>query len=458
MNQQLVDGARDLGQSKISTWNSAFQKAYNRGEEISKANRLQRKQERAAINNKVAGYIDNLNSDVDLTSLTGEQQQAVTNYLTDEKYKYADYANRIAKLDTDDPQYMELRDEMNGVSRSFQNLAGSLNKYKEDKKSYLENFDRGMLSDGNETSTLGIASNLYTDGGELIVEKGGNLSFYDQANETYSPYAKISKPFLKDFKAADGVIGLNKELYSAGHALNGARESMVRQRLNSMISKGGRQSLVSLAKDDFILEGGLGLEDSLFEIDREDELKTKVLDGYMSILSNTAAQGAADKRPSGRSRGGRSGGSNGAMQDEINTSGTIERNAREITSLKDPQEIVNALNSIDPTSKEPPYRSRAELYQEYLNGRKMEDSKESRQGFVDELGNSEIFIYDYDDPSVSRGVPVSMSTPQELYNLYIKSAGLSKKVTNYYIDSYKSNTQKQTKNTNSNGGNASKYN
>jgi hypothetical protein len=334
---------------------------------------------------------------------------------------------------------MELRNEMNGVSMSFSNLAGSLNKYKEDKKAYLEDFDQGMISDGNETSTLGEASSLYTDEGDLGVGKGGNLTFYNQENETYTPYSEIAKPFLKDFAAADGIIGLNKELYSAGTALSGARMNMTRQRLNSMISKGGRRAVVSLAKDDFILEGGLGLDDSLFEVGREDELKAQVLDSYMSILSDTAAQGAADKRPSGRSRGGRSGGFNGAMQDEINTSGTIERNAREITSLKDPQEIVNALNSIDPTSKKPPYRSRTELYQEYLHGRKKKDSKQSMRDFVDELGNSEIFIYDYDDPDLSRGVPISTSNPQELYNLYIQSAGLSKKVTNYYIDRYKSN-------------------
>jgi len=66
-----------------------------------------------------------------------------------------------------------------------------------------------------------------------------------------------------------------------------------------MISQGGRQTLLSLASDDFILEGGLGLQDpSLFEVGNEDALKAAVIDGYMNTLKDSAKQGDIDKRPS----------------------------------------------------------------------------------------------------------------------------------------------------------------
>ena len=73
---------------------------------------------------------------------------------------------------------------------------------------------------------------------------------------------------------------------------------MVRQKLNNMVSSGGRDTLLSLASDDFIIEGGLGLQDpTLFEKENEAFLKEAVLDGYMSVLEDSASQGAIDNRP-----------------------------------------------------------------------------------------------------------------------------------------------------------------
>ena len=156
-DKNLIQGAINLGESKRSTWGAAMQASAARSFMIEAQATAVKKAEKAAINQRVAGYIDSLNSNVDLTSLTGEQQASVTNYLTKEKMVYADAANRIAKLNTDDPQYMELRDQMNGIQMSFKNLAGSLNQYKEDKKAYLEDFDKGIISDGNELNTLGLS-------------------------------------------------------------------------------------------------------------------------------------------------------------------------------------------------------------------------------------------------------------------------------------------------------------
>ena len=246
-DKSLIRGAALIGASKRSTWGEAMQKGLAQGFAAARIASQNRKAEKAAINSKVAGYIDSLNSNVDLTSLSASQQQAVANYLTEEKMRYADAATRIAKIDPDNPEYMELRDEMNGVKMSFQNLANNLNQYKQDKQAYLEDFDKGLLSDGNEISSLKDASDIYTDGGYAGVGRGGSLVFWDDNSKEYKNYSEMQKPFLKDFSAADKIIQLNESVYNAGSVLSGARENMIRQKLNNMISQGGRQTLLSLA-------------------------------------------------------------------------------------------------------------------------------------------------------------------------------------------------------------------
>jgi hypothetical protein len=461
-DKNLIQGAINLGESKRSTWGAAMQEAAAKSFMIENQARAAKKAQKAVINQKVAGYIDSLNSNVDLTSLTQEQQASVTNYLQKEKMVYADAANRIAKLEPDNPQYMELRDQMNGIQMSFANLASSLNQYKEDKKSYLEDFDKGIISDGNELNTLGEASDIYTDKGYAGVGAGGNLVFWDNENEDYKSYSAMQKPFLKDFAAADQIMQMNEQVYSAGTALSGTRENMIRQKLNTSISKGGRQALLSLASDDFILEGGLGLQDpALFEVGNESALKAAVLDGYMDILKSSAKQGAADKRParSGRGRGGFS----GALNDEINLSGNIQDDAITFSQLSKPagegeyetkaQSIVQALNGIDPTEKSASYISRGDFYNDYLEAMDKSDNEESRKDFTSEYGKSQIFKL-ATNRGDSYGINVDTNDPQALYKLYIQNAGLSNKAQNYYIGQYDDGSTQGE----SSGGSMSKYN
>jgi len=150
MNINLVKGEALIGQSKRSTWNQAFQKSFGKGMEMMAVQKAKKAQAAKAINNKVAGYINQLSSDIDLTELTDSQNKAVSNYLVDQRNDYAEAASRIARIeDTSSGEYLDARDKMNSIQRSFSNLAGQLNGYKEDKISYLKDFDDRRVSDGN---------------------------------------------------------------------------------------------------------------------------------------------------------------------------------------------------------------------------------------------------------------------------------------------------------------------
>ena len=461
MNQQLVKGAAQVAASKRSTWNQAFQENLNASLAAGAKRSMQRKAEKARANAKTASYINSLNSSIDTTSLTASQQSAVSNYLTEQKMTYANAARRIAKLEPTHPAYMRLRDEMNGVQMNFTNLANSLNQYKQDKIDYLKDFENSMLSAGNETGSFVEASKIYTNEGSIGIGQGGSLNFYDEDKGEYKKYNEITKPFLKDTTAGNSILQMNEQVYKSGKELTGARRNMVRQKLNNMISTGGRDTLLSLASDDFVIEGGLGLQDpSLFEKENEALLKQAVLDDYMSVLEDSAAQGAIDNRP--KVSGNRGPGGRKTLQEEIPVVNDAFEFARMSTNVK-PQDreaktrlLVQEINGIDPTKKGN-YYSRGDFYNLWLDGLDIDDNEEARAEFTSTYGPSQIFLFNEKDPANS--MPISMNTdnPQDLYEFYLKNSNLTSRAQNYHIGQYEgyiANSEKPKENntTSSTGG------
>ena len=142
MNKELVQGDLIANAPPAKTWDDNLTEGFAAGYANHKLIMQEAKAKKDAINSKVAGYIDALDTNVDVTDLTPTQQNSITNYLVKQRSEYADAASRIAKIeDPTSPQYMELRTKINGISQSFQNLATQVKSYKEDKASYLKDFD-----------------------------------------------------------------------------------------------------------------------------------------------------------------------------------------------------------------------------------------------------------------------------------------------------------------------------
>lgn len=456
MNKGLVAGEAFVRQSSQPTWNQAFTENLNTSlSQVIKLNAI-KKAERMAANAKVSTYINQLNSDIDLTNLTDSQQQAVTNYLVKERNVYADAARQISKIeDTSSEEYLDLRDQMNGIQRSFGNLATQLNGFKEDKISYLKDFDDNRVSDGNEIGSLKKASRIYTDEGSMGIGPGGQVTFWDDDNLKYENYSTIQKPFLKDFKSADSILALNESVYNAGQTLSGARQDMVRNKLKNMINAGGRDTLLSLASDDFLIDGGLNLQNpDLFEPENQELLSEMVLDGYMNALIDTAIQGANDKRPAtGKGQGGFS----GALKDEIVTSEAVVNDALNFSMLsknvpaeqreQKTQFLVNEINKID-RSTNARYMSRGDLYNQYLKVNGLKGNDEDKANFKKDFGNSQIYSYNPKSLSLSevKGVPLNTDNSKELYKFYLDNLKLSAKARNYFYGNYDNYMQTSTNN------------
>jgi hypothetical protein len=432
-NSDLIKGAGQLYATETGDMGASLVKSIKQGAQQAQSAAAARKREKANINAKTANYINRLQSSVDVSELDQNQQNSVTEFLLKGRNDYAYSASTIAKLDADDPRYMEEVTKMNDIQMSFRNLANNINTFKKDKSEFLQDFDNGMLSEGNEVNTLGEASNIYTTGGDFKVGNGGVLEFFDAASGSLKSYSDINKPFLKDFAAADAILQMNESLYKSGQSLTGARRNMIAQKLKNLISKGGRNTLMSLASDDFIMEGGLGLQDPmLFEPENQDALKQAVLDGYMNVLDASAAQGAADKAPKTSKNSGLS--MTPGLRQELALQGTdvVER-ANSFVSTNDPVELV-----------------------EILNGGALKTEFFTPEDFIkqvpdDEVGNKEKWLEEhkdkiiYDPGSGGRPIKVDLSDPNAKYKFFIKEiSGLSDNAKGYILQQYQPQTTEST--------------
>jgi hypothetical protein len=431
-NSDLIRGAGALYASQATDMGASFSKSLEKG--IAKARQITqvKKQEKAAIKNRTANFINRLNSTVDVTNLDGAQQQAVTNFLVEGRNEYASLAGQIAKMDPDSGGYMDAVGRMNDIQMSFQTLAGNINTYKKDRVSFLEDFDNGMLSEGNEVNTLGEVSNIYTEGSNFSVSAGGGLQFFDEATGLSKNYSDIQKPFLKDFAAADAIMKMNESLYSSGKSLTGARRNMIQQKLKNLISKGGRNTLMSLASDDFVMEGGLGFQDPmLFEPENQDALKQAVLDGYMNVLDASAAQGAADKAPKTSKNSGLS--MTPGLRQELTLQGTdvIER-ANSFVSTSDPIELAKILNN-------GALKTKFFTPEEFIAG--VDDVSEEEKNKWLEANQGKLI---YDPGSGGSAINLDLSNNDAKYNFFIKNSGLSDNAQGYILQQYQPQATEST--------------
>ena len=218
---------------------------------------------------------------------------------------------------------------------------------------------------------------------------------------------------------------------------------MIEQRLKNLISKGGRDTLMSLASDDFIMEGGLGLQDPmLFEPENQDALKQAVLDGYMNVLDASAAQGAADKAPKTSNNGGL--GFTRTVANEIRTAGPILDAADAFMNM-DAQGMADTLNYKFGKSN-------------YMTTEEFKRLAKEQEGFDEAIFNQRYGKYELVkfDGDATVPVPFDIKNPKKAFELYLDSSDLGSQARNYFIENF---NLKETPDANTEStGNASQFN
>jgi hypothetical protein len=184
---------------------------------------------------------------------------------------------------------MICRQQLQQIVSSFENLNSKLENFKGYKTDYLETIAEGNLSRANSEDKLGILSQIYTDGMDMTIAEDGGISFYNDSG--YINFDDLPDYNVKSNDAATSILEMNEALYKSGVPFSPSQEHMYRLKLQKLMNNRGVAQ--SLASDDFIIPGGLGLSnDLLLNDDRVDELRDTVINSYLEMFKNTAADGA----------------------------------------------------------------------------------------------------------------------------------------------------------------------
>ena len=259
--------------------------------------------------NSVNKYMGQLKSDIDFTSFSPSETNAMRNFLISERSKYADAAKKIAKLDdSSSPEYMGLVDQMNSVNNSFTNLADQIKSYKKSKVGYAKDQVDGALSNGVDPDVNRTAMLMYgfydkdkdkkSDAAydaPFTILPGGNIGF--SIDNKVVPFNDAPSPFYKDYELANNILKNNESTYKSGQSPTKTENDMYRIQLQQSLQN--PNSLKSLVYD---FDEELGMRDigNIWDANKGadgeiDIIRDKVIDRLIKARNDVGAQGAAEK-------------------------------------------------------------------------------------------------------------------------------------------------------------------
>ena len=264
-----------VGQSIIAQGDLAAQENKQRRQEISKQ-----------ADARMAAFMENMPQNIDIAKVPEQMRPEITNFLMDAKDDYFRNAQIAATAGPRSPQYAEAIQNMNTIMQKFQNLNNDLTKLYDTKKKTLEDFELGSISNGTSADAKDFMTRLTTDEITLgINSESGRLALGDDGSMNMD---NLPKMYYKDHESAQAILTLNNQLYNNGRPMDAGQESIVRMQLQNIMDKGGNAAVRSLATDDHIIPGGLGIDPEDYT---PEELKKVVLDQYVNVMKTASQNG-----------------------------------------------------------------------------------------------------------------------------------------------------------------------
>jgi len=254
-----------------------------------------------ANNDRVNAYLDKLPDGVELAKIPPKYKADVQNWAFSKKSEIAKLKLGIKNSEAGSPQNMRLRQEVQKHEAAFENLNNQLTNYHGYKDEYLKTTYEGNLSDANNPDKVNMLSGVYTDQMGMVISKDGDLMFENDG--TFTKFNDLPDYTVKDNAAAGEVLNMNEQAFKSKAPLSKGQEQIYRLKLNKMMNN--RDTVKSLAMDDFIMEGGLGLDRNLiFDNSRSEELRETVVNSYLDMFKNTALESYNTNQSKGAFKGG----------------------------------------------------------------------------------------------------------------------------------------------------------
>ena len=303
-NQQLIQGElfaatggiKDGGFLDIAGTVGAELKEVNNYMTSARDNRqrvIKEEQAKAkAVDKQIAGYVNKMKSNVDLTGVPPAQQKAIQSFLIDQKDQYVQAANEIVKYSASDPEYMYYADIMNSVNNSFVNAANTLKTYKASQTEFIDDFQNGRLSDG-DLALKKQAGEIYSPDAKFTVENG-DFVFTDSSGNKLN-YRDFKNPANKAYKTATSIANIANTVYKSGAKLSQTQAATIRLQLEEAFNT-DPNALRSIAADGFFTGQPMAIsQEQLNDAANIDELQDIVINQILTGISASADQGYNEK-------------------------------------------------------------------------------------------------------------------------------------------------------------------
>lgn len=270
------------------------------------ARKREEKAQEAKANAKVEKYLNAMPDGIDTSKLPAKYKPGVQEWAKNKQLEFAQLAQQAADLESsgDFTNSIAIKNRMTEIENSFKNVDNQLLQFKSYKDGFLEDSQNGMVSNSVNTTKRDLLSSVYTDEFNMTFSDDGSITFLNEEGG-YVNFDEIPDYTVKNNKGASEILNMNEAAYKSGE-MSPSAERIYRMKLQNITKS--RDEVLSLATDDFITEGGLGIldDDLLYNEERTDELRSMVIDTYMDMFKTSSSEGAKVKAAkSSRGSGGR---------------------------------------------------------------------------------------------------------------------------------------------------------
>jgi hypothetical protein len=249
---------------------------------------------REASNNRVATFLNNIpGSDFSFANVPQNQLNAVKDYISEQRKKYADASLALGQFPPTSSAYADAMSTVTDAKNNILTLKDQINTFNTDKEGFLKDYRDGLISEGVPVETRDTLSKLYTDETPWKIE-GGRI--YGDLNGEMKSVTDAPDYFNKDVEIMNALSKYSATIYSNPELMQGPMRDDYRLNIMSVLSKNPQESIRSMTAD-------YGIP---FDMDKygndPNAMINAAADLWMEKLDDVAKRGAAAKAEQERKR------------------------------------------------------------------------------------------------------------------------------------------------------------
>ena len=287
--EQYVRANRGAG-SDFSAAN-AFSAGIAEAGAFMQAKHAEDKAHRKEISAKAAAWGQDLDGSIDASAIPNVYRKDITEFLVGQRNTYWKHANAASKAEVGSDVYQASVAGMNSVNSAVKNLRSQLDAYNTGATAFAAASENNHISGGMPLDELAASERVYSKEMPMLIDGSGDIAF--SGEEGFSIGLKdLPKLALKDFKANNAYLELAGKLYQSGNKLDGSLATLYKGNVRNIL-RGNRETLLHMATDDSIIDGGFGIVDP-HSLSTE-ELTNRMEASMMGALTQVSNDGYAAK-------------------------------------------------------------------------------------------------------------------------------------------------------------------